>query len=508
MKDFLKKHGVLLIFVIFFLLVLLEHQFIYMYHDDYGYATLSYAVDINNVGINYPFSLIFTFLYKHYMLWGGRVLGYFYECSLLKMGLFYYRLAQSLVITGIFYFIYKILKSKVNMKDNILALLVVSMYGFLEIMLLRNSVFWISASVHYLWPLLPFFGLVYLLNKDKFNLPLMIICTILTACSHEQVGFMCTSYLVLTIIDDKWFKKRKIAKEKWLLLIISIIGFGFMMLAPGNKVRLASPTSNNFENISLFAKLRYTIPALINGVFEVTSSMFLNLLLVVISYMSIKNLKKYHNKLLYIVCLSNLFITIFSLTKNGFLYFNYFQSFTDNKFLLLLIYLVYGLQIFLMIITVILYYLENHLMVKLFLAGLSSLAVMIVAPYFPSRSNLPFYFICFLVIILTINDMVVNLDKKTVNLIVLAILGISMLNYGTITYGYYKNSAVQKENDKVLKDASQKIKAGEKIESVVYKKLPYILYSGDQPYIEGFDYIEAWIKNYYELPKDIKFIYN
>ena len=60
-SSFIKKKRVLLIFLIFFLLLLLQYQFLYLYHDDYGYASLSYAVDIGNEGLHYGISDILIY---------------------------------------------------------------------------------------------------------------------------------------------------------------------------------------------------------------------------------------------------------------------------------------------------------------------------------------------------------------------------------------------------------------------------------------------------------------
>ena len=48
MKKYLKKYGVLIIFIIFFFMVFIQHQFIYLHHDDYGYASLSYAYVVDS----------------------------------------------------------------------------------------------------------------------------------------------------------------------------------------------------------------------------------------------------------------------------------------------------------------------------------------------------------------------------------------------------------------------------------------------------------------------------
>ena len=106
--QFIKEHRIAIIFFVFFVLVFIQHQFIWLHHDDYAYASLSY-VDIGNVGNQFSLGKLFEFLFVHYMKWGGRILCFFVECSLLRFGLPVYRFVQSFVLVFIFYFIYKLL---------------------------------------------------------------------------------------------------------------------------------------------------------------------------------------------------------------------------------------------------------------------------------------------------------------------------------------------------------------------------------------------------------------
>ena len=72
----------------------------------------------------------------------------------------------------------------------------------------------------------------------------------------------------------------------------------------------------------------------------------------------------------------------------------------------------------------------------------------------------------------------------------------------TIAKGYYDNNKVNYENDKKLQTVSEQITNGENITEVTLKELPNILYSGEQPYIEGNDYIMYYMRQYYNLPQD------
>ena len=69
--------------------------------------------------------------------------------------------------------------------------------------------------------------------------------------------------------------------------------------------------------------------------------------------------------------------------------------------------------------------------------------------------------------------------------------------------GYYKNADTNRNNDILLKETSKKIKDGKNIEEVTLTKLPDIVYASDQPYLEGWEYIYVWIKEYYDLPESL-----
>ena len=504
--NFINENRIILIFLTFFLLVLLEHQFIWLYHDDYGYASLSY-IDIGNVGMNYGLEKIFEFLYVHYMTWGGRILCFFVECVLLRLGLPVFRFVQSMVIVLIFYTIYKILLSKTKLKDYQLALLTVSMYGFLDIMLLRNSVFWASASISYLFPLLPFVLLVYTtLQKKKGYIWLSAIFAFLAAFSQEQIAAMTIIYVILFIIDE-WFIKKKKDKKQLYILFLSVIGFAILMLAPGNFVRL--DTSSQFANQSIFEKLLTTIPALISELFATYNGMFLNLFFITILIITLKNLKT-KNWFIKLCSFSNIIIVLLSIFIDNANYFNYFSNMTTNRIYLTIIYAIYILQLIGIIISVCYYFWKkDHMFIQLFIASIGSLAVMLVAPYYPPRSSLPFIIISFILIIYIIGNFLKEYVKSSncLNYIISSLVLISFINFTTIVRGYYINNAANKYNNDQLIIASDKIKNGEIIEQINLKKLPNITYGGDMPYMEDSDYILKWIKNYYSIPEEVEIIY-
>ncbi len=77
----------------------------------------------------------------------------------------------------------------------------------------------------------------------------------------------------------------------------------------------------------------------------------------------------------------------------------------------------------------------------------------------------------------------------------------------TIIYGYYINNSVKKYNDTILIKTSEKIKNGEDIKSIKLKRKISEVYGSEEPYFDGYDYINIYIRNYYGLPETIQFIY-
>lgn len=67
----MKNKKILLIFLSLFILVLLQIHYVWIYYDDYGYASLSYLVNYRgNIGMHTSFGDIISFLVYHYNNWG------------------------------------------------------------------------------------------------------------------------------------------------------------------------------------------------------------------------------------------------------------------------------------------------------------------------------------------------------------------------------------------------------------------------------------------------------
>lgn len=515
-KDFLINHKIFIIFAIFFLLVFLQHYYMGLYHDDYGYASLSYAYVVDGVsGHNFSINQLFEFLIGHYNIWGGRILYFAIEILLISKSLFLFKLVQSIIITFIFYFIYKIIKKLLNNKlkqnDWIIALFSVALYGIFEIEIINRGIMWPTASVLYVFPILPLFAFIYLYlaKKEKGNSKIYLSITsfliFMATFSQEQVSTL-TLFLILGFTVIEYLKDKKIDKRNILWIIFALLGFAILMLAPGNTIRANDVTNIAFNELNIFGKIIKNLPIIFTSIFSNENRYFILVIFLVSVYTNVKNLKiknKFLNYINKLSMISNIVVLagtyIFSdgyLTKITGL-FNY------SLYYWIVIIIFIG-QIILLLYTISLYIInKKHFeLLIIFYSGIISQLVMLVSPYYPMRSAIIIMFTCFIIIAYLFAD-IMKSNKNIAKILLIFVLFGSLMNLFTIIIGYRRNNWVNVHNDHVLREASKQIEIGEPIENITLLKLTDFTYSAEQPYMPGFEFIQVWMKQYYNLPENI-----
>lgn len=505
MKNFLKNKKTIIIFFAFFVFLIIQNHFLWLFHDDYGYASLSYLTKFEgNRGLNTSIMDVIKFLIFHYQIWGGRVLWFFVEIIFLRMGLPIYRVFQSIMTLVMFILIYKIIKKKLNIDDSKIALFCVLCYGLFEIVLLRGGVYWITASVLYFLPLCPLLLFIYLYDGKNKN----IICGILiflSTWSQEQVAVLSISYIFLYTIHNWIFLKKK-NKNDIVMCLVSLIAFLILMLSGGTAARTGN--YSEFYNLPFYIKFGRNIASIILNNFGKYTKLFTYAFFLSSIYLTYKNRTNSKYKILNsITIISSLIIIILTnLTSEG--YFTTLYILNDSNIYKGLILVIFVVQLTVVLFNIIYYFYKNkqYLIMYIFIAALLSQISMIVAPYFPLRSATMFELMCFVVFTYVFADILKN-KMFNIYVVLLPMIIISLFNLTKITYGYYINNDEQKYNDTVLKETSKQIKDGKKIENIHLKKLQNHYYGIEQPYDDGFDYIAYYMKFYYGLPQDIEFIY-
>lgn len=336
--NFFNNNMVYVIFAIFLGLLLLQHHFVWLYHDDFGYASLSYEYNVQNViGHSFNIKQLFEFLIGHYNVWGGRILYFGIEALIISKSVSVFRIVQSCVLALIFFYIYKLVARNFNKKyEKLIAILSISMYGTIEIMIARCGIFWFTASVLYVFPILPLLMFSYYYNYKNKKISYVILMSILifmSSFSQEQVSVAAISYIGLLFLINI-IKNKRINSNDIIFLVSSLLGFGILMMSPGSKMRMNHPSNNGFYELNILEKLKISVPNLINGFFNNYSKIFLVLFLLVLVYMSLRNFEiKFKNKKVNVLINKlNILTAVSNITISFFTFFTKKNYFSVNNF--------------------------------------------------------------------------------------------------------------------------------------------------------------------------------
>lgn len=505
MKSNFKKYiPYILVYLIIFILLFLQHNVVHMYYDDFGNASLSYATTIENViGTDYTFKQLIEEAIITYFNFGGRILYGIIATLLLKNGIKAFMMTQIFVIIGIFYMVSSIV-TKITKKESYLwPALCMILYMLLDITIMRHGAYWASASILYLWPLLPFLTLVnyYMSNNElikkgektnylkyiMINIPLIIF----TVFSQEQIGVGFIAFLVFYILFDHIKEIKKFIKYDLFTLIFSIITYLFLFLAPGNWARMADH-NGDFANLSFFEKISINIPKVFDLLFKVKGSIYINILIsLVLIYMVNKFIKKYKEDKRYYLLL----LPIVGMVISYILYDQQYYAYPRRLALIGFIILVS------LFVSLFMYYKENKELryLSISIGAASSVFCLLMSPYLPERCVMPCIFIMFIPIISIGYDLYKkNKTFKTLVIILLLLcLYYGIKNYRSIYLGYKNNDVTNKENYYKL-EHYKKYSNNNNIELC---KVENSLYGSSQPYEENYDY---WIHEYFDIPNNIE----
>lgn len=495
------KYKILIIFSVFAVFLLYQIHYVGLYYDDYGYASLSYLKGTAwQKGLEAGFTDVIQFLLYHYNNWGGRILWFLLEIVLLKMGLSVYKVVQVLFVTSIYYLIYKII-SKITKIDNWkLALVSVLCFGLIDLMVLRESYYWFTASVLYVLPFLPILLVIYLTIDKKRTVFINMICIILAiigAWSQEQVSIFFVSYLGMITLYRLFVKKEKC---NWdiLITIASVIGFTILMLAPGSRERMT--TNSSFYDLDLIHKLLRNIPLIIKENFCENTKIFSLLFFSSGLYLMISNIKKFKYKwIINIGIINQIVILLLTIIKeNG--YFKYLYTININTNIITVIALIQLLYTF-VTIGLCLYKEKQVVLTIILISSILSQVAMVLAPYYPIRSTVIFETGYYIISIYIFAKLIQN-RSLNIYLLLIPISIISIINYVNITNGYKSNYPIINRNERKLINASRKVKNKEEINEIILE--PYNVYYG----IYNPENIDRFLRSYYDLPNNVVIKYN
>lgn len=486
--------------ILFILFIIVQHNFVYMYFDDYGYASLTYSWDGNSKGMDYGLHEIFSFLKFQYLNWGGRILYFFAEILAFKIGgLKCIQWIQCIIILSINFFSGKIvsLVFKCDAKKPICLMNIV--YGLFTLRTVYDGIYWFTASVLYVWPLLPLLVGFYIMLKYGSENRLMnvitCICLFLAAFSQEQMAVLTivsvvTYFLVVRIRGSIKYSRKYVIVTS----ICTMVGTCLCVLAPGNFKRADSQRYEEFYNMSFVRRIFSNLDDVIDINFGTYNYVF------VILFSLIAGLFFYtvFKKILYTI-VGYAFVLFFVLEKIvG------FQN--EIGMVVRIIWAGY----FCVVLLVALWIKERNEMFAFVVAGGCSQGMMLISPSISERCHTMFEFILHIILVYIIISIDAEcIGKKCISIINRCLIVIvSLYSIFNITYilnGYKNNYEINQINNYKLIETARNIRAGVPIEDVNLYRLNDDKFANIMGYDSLHSFIESWMKNYYELPSEIRF---
>lgn len=492
------------IYFIFIVLLFIQYRNVYMYYDDFAYATLSYVYEVPGIkGTNFTFFQLMEFLYNHYNLWGGRVLGYLIYILLLKMGLYAIRIANVISLFLIFLFEYKIVKTTIDETNKTcwkLALFTCCLFGFFSVDTYRIGVYWYASSSTYI------FGNIYLivgsykywnyLKTAKKNIAEVIFIASMfffAGWSMEQVGFGAIVVVVALTITN-YIENRKIKKSSIIICLSALIGYIMLLIAPGNYKRL----DTNNSATSFINKILLAMNNITNNMFSKENVLLVILISFTVIGVSIllrETKDKIKVKIAYIgliaapisviLTILNIFHPIIAYLYILFISIEFVIYLKDTK--------------------------DSFILAYLF-GAIGTQIVMIAAPYYVASAIVPFGLLWFVIasyIFRKLHEEIINRVNfnHIMNIVTMLVVGIFVCSYYTEFSGYYNNRYINEYNEKTLRMASEKAILGEDIKKVNLIPLDEKFSQSMPNNIENNPTTENGMKKYYNIPNNIIFNY-
>lgn len=507
-----KKSRKVTIFIscLFAALIFLQHHYAFIVFDDYGYASLSYGWTGNQSGMAYTLSDILGFLSWHYYNWGGRILCFFVEILVLRVGgAELIQVTQAVIILLICILSGKIIASVTKCDVWCSVTLSLVFYGTINLSTLRDGVYWYSASTSYVWPLLPLLASIYFylllqIKESKFRKCVTVFLVFIASFSQEQVSVLVIVWVASILFFTFWKErstngKKNIPHYLYGMAVSAVLGGMITILAPGNFVRAGTTRYDEFYSMSFFERIVQNTARIIDiniGCYNWVFTLIMTVFCGAAAAIYLKN-KKIH----ILTCIFSIyFIT---------------EKVLEISFEIGIIVRLLWVVCFFCLLLAYYYRRGNYLFFGMLVAGICSQGMMIVSPTITVRCHATMEFILHIVVVECIMSIYISEEyrAKRIYHICLAacITGICIYagyNFDNITSGYKHNDEINKINHYKLLETQARYIAGDEIKEVDLYKLRDDNYSNCMPYQSGFDYIEVWMKNYYELPQDLYFAWH
>lgn len=491
---------------VFLALMYIINSFVFMNGDDFMYGTFGKTGILRNV-------------LDYYQTGNGRFWINIIDSALLYFDRYLFIILNPLICFAFVWLIAKNIQwiiAKCGNKQNEIKYLRWSMVMFasLDVLCMRETVFWITGMMNYLFPAVVFLLAIYCFQRVDCNgvkgwkkSAYWLLC-FLAASSVEQFALMFIGVVTLTI---GWniITKKKVRGCQIVAFVLPLIGLALLLLAPGNFVRVEAQ-ADNVTFIDNFWTL------IVQNTLSDVSVPFMFMLSVGISALAFKNAKqmRWYSKLFFAITPTLILITklspvfekaviyigVIGLVLIQILWKFFIRRYTYKPMMIMLLIVGLGSQIMLLISAIwgfrcmFSMYMVYMLAIGCLLTEMSSNAALFVLCSGLTLSIHPIITVVYwaVAIIFCFAKRVSHIKNISAVLLYFGV-AVSLL---TILFGYAENVPVHKEN---LKNTE----FGEK--TITLTQLPDELYSWY--HIPFGEFHEDYYKQYHELSEDIAIEY-
>ncbi len=294
----IKKYIPQILLLVLFILTFAVNSQVPIMGDDYYYATFTREN--------------FWELHKnHYLEANGRAIVHFIDSIFLALPPILWAFLNSVMLTGIAYFGSKIVELFTNKKEAFKKSIIIFIFGILNlnIYVIRQSVYWITGSFNYVYPIFMLFWYWYILlknSKTNFNNKQIISTSILAffaSATVEQGGMMSFGATFLLFVyyflDNKKNNANHNLKRLGIILLISFIGIISVVCSPAqfNRFNLEKENAKPFvESVKDYIKFLAN-----TYIFKYSMQVLLAVLAVILIFIQRKKLEKVNYNQIYLI---------------------------------------------------------------------------------------------------------------------------------------------------------------------------------------------------------------
>lgn len=504
--------------IFFVMLVLLYQQFrvVHIYFDDYAYYSLSYAQSLSGTK-NYTILQLLEFMKAHYMECNGRLLYFFVWLLLFWLGgLQLVQLSAAVIMASVLWVLWKAASLKMEGQQKILAAIsVCTLYWLLDIVFLRQSIYWFAAFFLYVMPVgvlvlaaLLYFEFLGGERNTAGNKITILLLIFVAGWSQEQQAAVTTVFAFLLMLHAIWVRKERCCAAI-LYVIPAILALLIVIMSPGIHSRFESADNGMGLLENIWANARQVVYLL-----GTASSWKINIFIFLsIMFISICDLKYTKSKAC--KCFDAILIVM-----NGCLIYGYALKQTAVEIFIatgdqtevIIIGTIVALSIMIQVIRFEIRE-NNAVMLLVSLSAMASVAVLFFVPQLPNRLLIFFILSMVAVCVQAICSLIDPFVKKTVGRsvagsIVAVMIVIALKNGTTIYRGYAENYEVLKDNDQTIERIVRSSYADEREIEIRLKKILDPMYCCIAPDDENYsEQLQEYMNDYYGLPKDTKYVY-